>query len=254
MAYRVFPSGQVPTAEVLQKYLMNQVVITCVSTARPPAPVLGMVVFETDTGAFRVWHGGVWALLAKVGTWEDDGDLVVSGNITATGSVSAASASITGAINSGGLMVSRLVKGKVGTGTTTTNISTASDTNLGGANVQNVPVVSGRAYRATVSIDYHRLSGSTGALDRIEFKLWNGTVGTDQLGGTVRHAMVGPLSGQNRNVTMVFIWAASSTTTIANLNLSGFVSGASTTWVAEVNAAFSSIVEEIGLASTITNL
>lgn len=255
MAYRVFPSGQVPTAEVLQKYLMNQAVITCVSSARPPTPVVGMVIFETDTAAFRVWSGGVWSLLAKVGTWEDDGDLSVTGNITATGGISAASAAITGAIESGGLMVSRVVKGKVGTSTVTTNISVSTDTNISSANVQNVPVISGRAYRTMVSIDYHRSSaGAESALDRLEFKLWNGSVGVNQLGGTARITMHGPLSAQNRHVNMAFIWAASSTETISNLNLSATVSGDNSVWTVEVNSAFSSIVEEIGLASTITNL
>lgn len=258
MAYRVFPSGQVPTAEILQKYLMNQVVITCASTARPPTPVDGMTIFEVDTGTFRVWFGGVWARLAKTGDWTDGGALTASGGITTTsvtasGTVTGATVSATGVVNAGGLMVSRLVKGKVGSGTTSTNLSNSGDTNIGGANVQNVPVVSGRAYRTTVSIDYNRSAG-TGALDRIEFKLWNGTVGTTQLGGTARVAMTGPLSAQNRNVILVFVWAATSTTTIANLNLSGTITGANATWTAEVNAAFSSLVEELGVASTITNL
>lgn len=259
MAYRVFPSGQVPTAEVLQKYLMDQVVITCASTARPPNPIPGMTIFEVDTGTFRVWYGGVWARLASAGDWTDGGaltvpgGLTVTGGVTASGTVTGATVAATGSLNLGGLLVSRLVKGKVGSGTTSTNLSNSGDTNIGAANVQNVPVVSGRAYRTTVSIDYNRSAG-TGALDRIEFKLWNGTVGGTQLGGTARVAMTGPLSAQNRNVVLVFIWAATATTTIANLNLSGTITGTNATWTAEVNAAFSSLVEEIGLTSTITNL
>jgi hypothetical protein len=259
VAYRVFPSGQVPTAEVLQKYLMNQVVIGCTSTSRPPTPIDGMTVFETDTGAFRVWRGGVWAMIAKVGQWDDDGDLHVSGSIDAVGGITAggvlagASVAATADVTARGLMVSRLVKGKVGSGITSTNISASTDTNLAGANIQNVPVISGHAYRTMITLDYNR-GGGTGGLDRLEFKLWNGTVGGTQLGGTVRVVMTGPLAASNRNVNLLFMWAASSTTTIANLNLSATVTDTSTTWTAEVNSAYVGLVEDLGLASTITNL
>jgi hypothetical protein len=266
VAYRVFPSGQVPTAEVLQKYLMDQVVITCVSTARPPNPVPGMTVFETDTGVFRAWYGGVWARIGHAGAWSDGGALVVPGGLTvtgggatvtgslsATGTVSGAALSTTGDVTARGTIVSRLVKGKVGTGTTSTNISTTTDTNLGAANVQNVPVVAGMAYRLTVAIDYNR-SGGSGTLDRLEFKAWNGSVGGTQLGGTVRHAMSGPLSAANRNVVMLFLWAAPSTQTIANLNISAKVTNNQSTWTAEVNQAYVATVEELGDASLISNL
>lgn len=259
MTYRVFPSGQVPTAEVLQKYLMDQVVITCVSTARPQNPPPGMTVFETDTGTFRVYQGGVWARFAHVGDWNDSGSLTVPGNLTVGGLTTASAGAavtgdlaVSGLVNMGGLPVSRLVKGKVAGTLTITGISATTDTNIIGANVQNVPVISGRAYKTTVAIDYAS-TGTTGALDRFDFKLWNGAVGGSQLGGTVRAQMVNPVSTLNRNVVMTFVWQAPSTTTIANINLSG-ITGTSTAWRVEVNAAFIHLVEEIGLASTITNL
>lgn len=256
MTYRVFPSGQVPTAEVLQKYLMDQVVIGCVSTARPPNPTQGMTVFETDTGTFRVWQGGVWARFAHVGDWNDAGHLTVPGGLAVTGDmdatadVGAATATITGLITMGGLPVSRLVKGKVSGTQTDTTIGTG-DTNIIGGNVQNVPVIAGRAYRSIVSVDYN--TGSSASVGRLDFKLWNGTVGTSQLGGTIRAQMTGAAgSASNRNLTMVFIWQAPSTTTIANINMTALCSVAGN--VAQINAAFSHMVEEIGLASTITNL
>lgn len=257
MAYRVFPSGQVPTAEILQKYLMNQVVITCASTARPPTPVEGMTIFEVDTGTFRAWYGGIWARLAKAGDWTDGGaltvggDLTVGGSTTVSGTVAGATVSSSGAVNAGGLMVARVVKGKVAGTQTDTAISASSDTNIGGANVQNVPVIAGRAYMSTVAIDYN--TGTTGAIGRFDFKLWNGSVGGSQLGGTVRFPMAGTASSaSNRNARMTFVWEAPSTTTIANLNLSGLSSTSGC--FAQINAAFLHIVEEIGLASTITNL
>ncbi|MEV0237554.1 hypothetical protein [Nonomuraea sp. NPDC050786] len=233
MAYRVFPSGQVPTAQVLQKYLMDQAVITCQSTARPPTPVPGMLIFELDTLTFRVWVDATdtWTRIAKVGDWDENG-----------------------VPYAGTSPVSRLIKGKVYSGSIqTTNISATTDTSIAGANVQNLSVVSGRAYRMTVSLDYNRASG-TGALDRLEFKAWNGAVGGTQLGGTVRHEMTGTADTSNRNVVLGFIWKAAATETIANLNLSATVTGTSTQWAAELNAAYWCTVEELGLASLISNL
>lgn len=267
MAYRVFPSGQVPTAEVLQKYLMNQVVITCVSTARPPTPVDGMTIFETDTGTFRVWYGGLWARLAHAGDWTDSGGLVVPGGltvtggatvtgaVTATGNVSGADVSASGDVSARGLRVSRLVKGKVGTGTSVTTLfSTTTDTNIAGANVQNVPVIAGHAYRLTLALDYFR-NGTSGAISRLDIKAWDGSVGGTQLGGTSRVGMSGPASTARRQFVTVIVWAATATTTISNLNISGqSTDAAGTVWTAEVNLAYVALVEDMGLDSTISNL
>lgn len=266
MAYRVFPSGQVPTAEVLQKYLMNQVVITCVSTARPPTPVDGMTILETDTGTFRVWYGGLWARLAHVGDWTDSGGLVVPGGLTvtggatvtgavsATGNVSGVDVSASGDVSARGLRVSRLVKGKVGTGTaTTTLLSLTADTNIAGANIQNVPVIAGHAYRLTIALDYFRVT--TGSISRLDIKAWDGSVGGTQLGGTARVGMSGPASTARRQFVTVIVWAATATTTIANLNISGqSADAAGSNWTVEVNLAYVALVEDMGLDSTISNL
>lgn len=146
-----------------------------------------------------------------------------------------------------------LADGKVGTGTTTTAIGTT-DTNITSANNANTPVIQDRAYMAIVQIDYFR--SSTGALARMDMKLWDGAVGGTQLGGTARIPMAGPLSTARRTLVGIFVWRAASTQTMANVNLS--LATTDTTvgqnWTAEFNAGFSFTIHEIGAADNISNL
>lgn len=149
--------------------------------------------------------------------------------------------------------LSYLADGKVGTGTTTTAIGTT-DTNISAANNVNTPVVADRAYLALVQLDYFR--STTGALARMDMKLWNGAVGGTQLGGTARIPMAGPLSTARRTLVGIFVWRAASTETIANVNLS--LATTDTTvgqnWTAEVNQGFSFTIHEIGSADNVGNL
>lgn len=258
MAFRVFPSGQVPTAEVLQKYLMNQVVISCVSTARPPTPVDGMPIFETDTGTFRIWAGGLWARLAKVGTWDDDGDLHVTGSIdatggiTATGALAGATVAATGDVSARGLAVARIVKGKVYVGTAVdTSSASTSFANITGANVQSVPVIAGHAYRASYQVG---LAGDT-LNDRVRYSLWNGTVGGTQLGAQMPIFRITGAVTTFVTVTFSFMWAAPATTTIANVNLAMIRFGGGGSLFTRVeDTSYVGVIEDLGLASTITNL
>jgi hypothetical protein len=145
------------------------------------------------------------------------------------------------------------VDGKVGTGTTTTAIGTT-DTNISGANGVNVPVIADRAYLAIVQLDYFR--STTGALARMDMKLWNGAVGGTQLGGTARIPMAGPLSTARRTLVGVFMWRAASTQTMANLNVSLATTDGTVgqNWTAEVNQGYSISVMEFGTADNVSNL
>lgn len=150
--------------------------------------------------------------------------------------------------------LSVLADGKVGTGTATTAISTG-DTNIGSANNANTPVIADRAYLAIVQIDYFRVS--TGALARMDMKLWNGAVGVGtQLGGTARIPMAGPLSTARRTLVGIFVWRAFATEVMANVNLSLATTDGTVgqNWTAEFNAGFSFTIHEIGNAANISNL
>lgn len=145
------------------------------------------------------------------------------------------------------------VDGKVGTGTATTAIATT-DTNIGSANGVNVPVIADRAYRAIVQLDYFR--STTGALARMDMKLWDGAVGGTQLGGTSRIPMAGPLSTARRTLVGIFVWRAATTKTISSLNVSLATTDgtAGQNWTAEFNAGYSLTIEEFGAADNISNL
>lgn len=255
MAYRVFPSGQVPTAEVLQKYLMDQVVITCASTARPPTPIPGMTIFEVDTGTFRVWYGGVWARLAKTGDWTDSGALTAPGGITTTTVTASGTVSTTGDMSARGLMISRMVKGKIHTGSLSdsSNSATTTYSTVSFANVQNVPVIAGHAYRASFQVGY----AGTVSDDRIRYGLWDGAVGGTQLGNQepLYRVILGAAGGSFVACNPTFVWAAPTTTTIGNVTLGHQrFSGTGTVYTRIETTSFIAIIEDLGLASTITNL
>jgi hypothetical protein len=218
-----------------------------------------MTIFETDTGSFRVWRGGAWALLAKAGSWDDDGDLHITGSIDATGGITAggtvtgATLTATGDVSARGLAVTRTVKGKVYVGTLVDTLSASTTpVNITGANIQNVPVISGHAYRATYQVG---IAGSV-LNNRIRYGLWNGTVGGTQLGTQEPIFRNTDASGLFQNVTMQFMWAATSTTTIANVNLSmyRFGSALGNTYTRIEDASYVGVIEDLGLAATITNL
>jgi hypothetical protein len=218
-----------------------------------------MPIFETDTGTFRVWYGGVWTQLGKVGTWDDDGDLHVTGSIDATGGITAGgtvtggTVTATGDVNARGLAVSRVVKGKVYVGTAVDTLSAStSPTNITGANIQNVPVIAGHGYRAVFQVG---MAGST-LNNRIRYALWNGTVGGTQLGTQEPIFRNTDASGLYQNITVQFLWEAPSTATIANVNLSMYRFGSVTgnVWTRVEDISFIGVIEDLGLATTITNL
>lgn len=70
MPIKVFSDGSVLTAADVNDYLMEQSVITCLSSARPASPTQGMVIYETDVNRIRVWDGSAWLCIwAKGATY-----------------------------------------------------------------------------------------------------------------------------------------------------------------------------------------
>ncbi|NJP24469.1 hypothetical protein FLW53_09655 [Microbispora sp. SCL1-1] len=59
MPFKTFGSATL-TASDVQTYLMDQCVIRCTSTSRPPSPSEGWHIYETDTGRRMVYTGGSW--------------------------------------------------------------------------------------------------------------------------------------------------------------------------------------------------
>jgi hypothetical protein len=60
MAYKLWTTNEVLTAADLNAYLMRQSMIKCTSGTRPASPDAGMMVYETDTRAVRVYDGSGW--------------------------------------------------------------------------------------------------------------------------------------------------------------------------------------------------
>lgn len=67
MAYKAFTNGSILTDTDLNTYLMRQTVIVCTSGTRPPSPVEGMVIFETDTNRLNVYTGAAWDTVHTTG-------------------------------------------------------------------------------------------------------------------------------------------------------------------------------------------
>lgn len=197
------------------------------------------------------------------GNLSTDGTLTVGGVSTFAGSmtagdISAGEVDATGDVSSDGdvyargLAVTRLVKGKVHTGalSDTSTTSTTTYQNISGANILNVPVIAGHAYKA----EYQVSVTSSVAADRIRYTLWNGTVGDTQCGSIapiVRVEAITTFRVQNFS----FIWQAPSTETIANLNL-GMIrfSGTGTVETRVEVTSFMGLVYDLGPAGTVSSL
>lgn len=146
---------------------------------------------------------------------------------------------------------SRVVDGKGPQALTSTVIGLV-DTNIGAANIQNVAMEAGYAYRCIVHVDMR--NANVGG--RLDFKLWDGAVGGTQLGGTNRRWTDNSGAGAaNGGTVLVFIWRATATGVSGNLNLSAIKATVTAGAAAvEVNSAYSALVEKIGNASQISGL
>lgn len=144
---------------------------------------------------------------------------------------------------------SRVVDGKfVGVASSVTSATTTPVT-VPSANAQSVPVVLDKAYRVLVLVSFH----STIAGDRAQFQLWDGTVGVTALGQT-QNRKCNTAVGVFENQVLMFTWRATSTQTIANLNLSVARLSGTGTVTAQTDANYAMIVEEVGNASVMGGL
>lgn len=147
---------------------------------------------------------------------------------------------------------SRAVDGKGPQTVTGTTIGTT-DTNCGACNIVNVYMEDGWMYRAIIHVDMR--NANVGG--RLDFKLWDGTVGSGtQLGGTNRRWTDNSGAGaSNGGTVLIFMWRQVGTGTSANLNLSAaktVVTAAAAT--VEANAAYVAVIEKMGDANKIGSL
>jgi hypothetical protein len=193
--------------------------------------------------------------------WTTSDTMRISGtstlNTVNAGDISAGSLSSTGDIETDGdvyahgLAVARLVKGKVHTGSLV-DTSTTSDSyqNISSANIQNVPVIAGHAYKA----EFQVAVTSSVANDRIRYSLWNGTVGGTQCGAIIPIVRAEAAS-TFRVQTFSFIWEAPSTETISNLNLAMLrFSGTGSVQTRVESSSYYGLVYDLGPSGVITNL
>lgn len=145
---------------------------------------------------------------------------------------------------------SRIVDGKAPGVTTETTIG-AADTNISTANISNVYLEAGYFYRVFVHID-HRMS-QLGT--RLDYKLWNGTVGVNQLGGTNRRWAEFATASLFNGLVLMFAWRQTATETVSSMNLSAVKAvNAAATAVVAVNQGFMATVEKSGDADMIGGL
>lgn len=257
MAYKVFRQGEPPSQRDLQM-LMDQGVIVASSTARPFAPHEGMLIYEIDTHGYMWYNGTTWvALGSAIDAWVSDNDLAVPGNLSAngtfnaTGAATVASLTATNDVTARGIIVSRAIDGKLGSGSTdtTTASNNADNNNIISGNIQNTPVIAGRAYRVSGQISCLSSVANT----RGSFKLWNGSVDGTRLGGDSNFRCP---ATNFQSFTFQFFFSAVSTETIANINMSvakiDAASGGSIT--ARVDGNFFTIVEDLGAASVFAGM
>lgn len=145
----------------------------------------------------------------------------------------------------------RTVDGRANPATLVTTIGVA-DTLVVNALVSGCYLQDGFAYRATVHID----STNANVGGRLEWKLWDGTVGASgQLGGTNRRWSDNTAAGANlAGTVLIFVWRQVGTGS-GTLSLSAIktlvTAGAAT---AATNNAYSILIEQIGDANAIAGL
>jgi hypothetical protein len=131
--------------------------------------------------------------------------------------------------------------------TVTTTRSVAVDVNIDGAAISDVPVTSGKAYRASWWV---RLSGDATAYEgnvRAIFKVKNGST---QLGTDAR--IVVTLDVNPVDCYLEFDWEAAATATIDTLNLTfQNETGTGVLTVSVAEASFHGLVEDLGVASVL---
>lgn len=69
MPFKTFVTGDSLPATDLNSYFMNQVVASCVSTARPSGTT-GQMIAETDTNLFKVYTGAGWVTFGGFSGWQ----------------------------------------------------------------------------------------------------------------------------------------------------------------------------------------
>ena len=153
-----------------------------------------------------------------------------------------------------GVFLSGTADGKVHTGSAveTQLMTVGLQVAVTGANTQNTPQVAGHAYQALVQVSY---TGNAEG-NRIRYRLWNGVVGTGiALGSLQPTVKCVQFTGAFDSVLLMFVWKASESGTIANINLGmESFSGTGNVTTRLDFSSYSFIINDIGLASRITNL
>lgn len=201
--------------------------------------------------------------LSSTGTAEFNGNVdmlsgVVTGDFESSNYVANTSGwrlRDTGEAEFNGVFLTGLVDGKVHTGALvdTTVTVLGSEVPVVNANTLNTPQIINHAYRATIVVS---ITGPT-AGNRVRYRLWDGIVGVNQLGAHAPIFKIATPVAVFEAVTMVFVWKATSTQTIASINLgmeyfAGIAGNGVTTRIEVPSYLF--IIDDLGLASRIAGL
>lgn len=219
----------------------------------------GLIV--TDDARSANYDSGVtgW-ILRNDGTAEFNGSVAmgagtVTGTLRSTNYVSQTSGWIlrsNGTAEFNGAILTSLVDGKVHSGgnvdTSRTNVGTS--INVTNANPQNTPQIAGHAYSALVQVSVSAASAGS----RIRYRLLDGAT---QLGKMTPNVKVQATGGTYETVLLMFVWKATATYTIANVNLEmTYQQGTNgqSVWTRVSENDFAFIINDLTLAARITNL
>lgn len=157
-------------------------------------------------------------------------------------------------VSSSGNYPSRVVRGKVAAASTNTTISKVSDTAITDASATGTTLENGIAYKVDVQIRTSASAGASAAgTQGISWKLWDGLVGTTQLGSLIQkyNDSVGTDSASQN---FSFVFRHTGTTGTRTLRLSAMNFDGADTLIATVSTQFYMIVNRIGDPANIIDL
>jgi len=157
--------------------------------------------------------------------------------------------------NASGNAPSRVVAGEVGTGATNTTIPLTTDTEITNTSRASVYLENGAAYEVDIQIQAQKTSGtSVAGTHSIDFKLWDGAVGVNQLGPTIREVIDTANNSLLDTYRFSFVFRFTGSTGLKTLRLSGAKPAGGDTIQAQYNPVYHMLVKRAGDPALITNL
>lgn len=149
----------------------------------------------------------------------------------------------------------RVVRGIVGTGSTSTTISKVSNTNIASGGLTSVVLENGVAYEVTLQFQTRSSAGSSAAgTQGLVWRVWEGTVGSGTVLGSPIEKFTTSVGTNPSSESLTFVFHYTGTTGSKSLNFSASHFTGTDTVQVLVNTRYFALVKRIGRPSNITNL